>query len=248
MVDPKADELEITVGGRDFVIKQSPGVLQSNRGGGTTGATVWRASVHLAEWLGSSGNVLFETGNLSSESIVLELGSGISGLVPSVLGARVKRVVATDQQYALKLLQENVRTNSTVRKSKNRPTVDNIDALALDWETDDIFSFLSVHDLQNGVDALVVCDCIFNYALIAPLVEACTNICRAREQDAKGLEPDKGKPTICIIAQQLRQPDVFEQWLEEFLRAFRAWRGPGAVLSEDLKEGSGFAVHFAILR
>lgn len=37
-VDPKATSLELSIGGRDLTINQSPTILSSNRGGGTTGA------------------------------------------------------------------------------------------------------------------------------------------------------------------------------------------------------------------
>lgn len=37
-IDPKATTLDITVHKKDYVIHQSPGVLSSNRAGGTTGA------------------------------------------------------------------------------------------------------------------------------------------------------------------------------------------------------------------
>ena len=39
-VDPKAKTLEITVAGRDVTIHQSPGMLESKRKEGTTGAGV----------------------------------------------------------------------------------------------------------------------------------------------------------------------------------------------------------------
>ena len=39
-VDAKAKTLEISVNGQDFTIQQSPGVLSSNRAGGTTGAGI----------------------------------------------------------------------------------------------------------------------------------------------------------------------------------------------------------------
>ena len=38
IVDPKASTIEITVGGQDMHIQQSPTLLKSNREGGTTGA------------------------------------------------------------------------------------------------------------------------------------------------------------------------------------------------------------------
>lgn len=38
MINPKAEEIEVSVGGRTFTIQQSPGLLTSNREAGTTGA------------------------------------------------------------------------------------------------------------------------------------------------------------------------------------------------------------------
>lgn len=37
-IDPKSTTLELTINGQDLTITQSPGVLSSNRAGGTTGA------------------------------------------------------------------------------------------------------------------------------------------------------------------------------------------------------------------
>ena len=255
MVDPKAEELELSIAGRDFTIRQSPGVLQSNREGGTTGATVWRACVHFAEWLGSSNNALFEHGIVDSSSVVLELGSGISGLVPSMLSPKVGRVVATDQQYAMKVLRDNVNANiasinpkpNDRRASKKAPQDNKIEILALDWETDDINGFFRSNGLETGVDVVLACDCIFNYALIGPLVQACVNICKVR-LDAEPMPGSDHKPPLCVITQQLRQPDVFEQWLLAFMAAFHVWRVPSDMLNASLKEGSGFIVHVGILR
>lgn len=257
MVDADAEELGISIGGRDFTIKQSPGVLQSKRAGGTTGAAVWKVCVHFSEWLGSSTNPLFQEGLLHANSVTIELGSGISGLVPSILSPRVGKVIATDQQYAIKLLQENIQANQSKLKpakkgNKNnglRPESNNIEVLSLDWEEDDIRGFLRSESLDNGVDAVIVCDCIFNYALIQPLVQTCIDICSARasrqDTDARTM---KSTSTLCIIAQQLRQPDVFESWLNAFMTAFHVWRLPDSMVTPALGETSGFVVHVGILR
>lgn len=257
MVDAKAETLELSIAGRDFEINQSPGVLQSSRGGGTTGAAVWQASVKFAEWLAWSRNPLFETSAIDSSSIALELGAGISGLVPCLLGPRVSRMVVTDQSYILKAIRENVARNTPKTKPPKNKKVsnrghdhdqnDNIEVLSLDWENDDIPSVLSSSDLAGGVDLLMACDCIFNYALIQPLVQTFVDICRIRKQD----ETSPGapaKPTLCLIAQQLRQPEVFEQWLEAFHEHFRTWRLPDEMLTADLREGSGFVIHIGVLR
>lgn len=57
-----------------------------------------------------------------------------------------------------------------------------------------------------------------------------------------------GKPTICVITQQLRSPDVFEAWLTDFMAAFSVWSVPDAMLTDGLKENSGFVVHVGVLR
>lgn len=248
MVDGKATELDINIGDRDFTIKQSPGVLQSKREGGTTGAAVWECSVRFAEWLKWSKNPLFSPDRLGTDSVCLELGAGISGLAPLMLGPRVKRVVATDQQYALGLLRENIETNTKTRPRarKGAPLSGNVEVLALDWEEDDFASTIRSQGLSEGFDAVLACDCVFNYALIEPFVQACVEACRYGRDDAE--RASDAKPSLCIVAQQLRQPDVFQQWLETFLKAFRVWRIPDDMLTEKLREGSGFVVHLGVLR
>ena len=60
--------------------------------------------------------------------------------------------------------------------------------------------------------------------------------------------------SICIIAQQLRAPDVFEEWLKEFWREFRVWRLEGNGLESggleeaELGEGTGMCLHVGLLR
>lgn len=249
MVDAKKDVLEITVAGKDFEISQSPGLLQSKRSGGTTGAAVWQASVRFAEWAGSPNNVLFQSSILDANSAVLELGAGISGVLPCVLGPRVRKYIASDQLYILKALQDNIaaniRASAQQRKTKADASTNNLTVLALDWEADDVPRTLQAHGVGDGVDMVCVCDCIYNYALIKPLVHTCASICELRKSDVdRGSSP----PTMCIIAQQLRQPDVFEEWLAEFHQRFQVWRLPDHMVIDELKEGSGFSIHIGILR
>ncbi|KEQ75232.1 hypothetical protein M436DRAFT_41936 [Aureobasidium namibiae CBS 147.97] len=250
IIDSQAPLLELSIGSRDLSIKQSPAVLKSARGGGTTGAVVWKVTPRFAEWLSLPTNILAQHGIVAAESSVLELGSGIAGIVPLTLAPLVQQYIATDQVYALKLLMENIDANSATTRQvggKNKkppkkatsvqsPT---IRVKSLDWETDDVDSFLKSSNAAEGVDLVIACDCIYNYALIKPFVQTCVDICRARTS---------GRPTVCVIAQQLRQPDVFEEWLEEFHKHFRTWRLPDDVLSGPLKENSGFMVHIGILR
>ena len=249
MIDPRVSVLDVTVGNHDFSIRQSPGVLQSSREGGTTGAAVWRLTPLLAAWLCSPSNILFKCGFLGPEAVAIELGSGIAGLVPAMLGAMIGRYIATDQQYAMKLLRENVIANTVAlrgsnhRKKQRQPSsavARNVDVLPLDWETDDVPSFLQASDIHYGVDLVLASDCVYNYALIEPFVQTCVDICRVRTQEQK--------PTICLVAQQLRQPDVFEEWLRKFHESFYTWRLSDKEVGSSLSPGSGFVVHVGVLR
>lgn len=259
MVQSKSNMLELNVGGRDYAINQSPGLLRSDRQGGTTGAAIWRTSVCMAEWLAWDQNPLFRRSVLGPTSVALEMGSGVSGLVPLVMSRRIRRSVATDQEYVLKILRENIETNysaataGTLQKSvkskerKPHKSQTNIDVLSLDWEQDDVPSVLTVNGLEGGVDCIVACDCIYNYALIEPFVRTCQEIAELRvsKADQSG---ESGGPTIILIAQQLRQPEVIEEWLEATLAKFRIWRVPSNLLVDSLKEGTGYVVHIGMLR
>jgi hypothetical protein len=119
---------------------------------------------------------------------------------------------------------------------------------------------MTAHDLGTGIDLLIASDCIYNYALIDPFVQTCTQICqqrqRQRSQDQHDAKVDASNddsstsrlPTVLLVAQQMRQPDVFEQWLEATLLKFRVWRVPDELLTEGLRTGTGFALHLGILK
>ncbi|KAF2433614.1 hypothetical protein EJ08DRAFT_647288 [Tothia fuscella] len=257
-VDSKATTLEVSIVGKDISIRQSPSLLSSNRKEGTTGAVVWKITPLFAEWICGSDNALFRTGILDSTSHVLELGCGISGIVSLALAPKIHRYIATDQDYVLKLLRENIKENehvfasassfSKVGKKSRREAHDSnesskIDTRSLDWETDaqsNLYNELNIQATSGEqIDLLIACDCIYNTHLIVPLVNTCAEICRSTP---------KSKPTLCIIAQQLRSAEVFEEWLSAFHYYFRVWRIPDELLSGGLKEGNGFVLHFGVLR
>ena len=83
-------------------------------------------------------------------------------------------------------------------------------------------------------------------------MRTCTEIYRLRPayepaQDGEQVSPSR-QPTVCIIAQQQRSPDVFEAWLRQALREFRVWRLSDEVLGDGLKGGSGYLVHLLMVR
>lgn len=254
IVDSKAPSLEVTVAGRDLTIAQSPGLLTSNRALGSTGAVVWKVTPLFAEWLASDDNVLFRSHALTPQSTVLELGCGVAGIVPLALAPRIGRYVATDQLYVLKTTRQNIAQNtssSPARRPKSQKlraraegaSAGSIETLTLDWERDSIAALpqqLNQGSDDAGVDAIIACDCIYNEALIEPFNTTCAEICALR---AKGC-----RPTFCIIAQQRRTYEVFEQWLVSFHRRFRVWKLSDEHLPKELREDSGFMVHIGVLR
>jgi hypothetical protein len=81
-------------------------------------------------------------------------------------------------------------------------------------------------------------------------VRTCADVCRLRPVYRPGRELGVGErnPTVCVIAQQQRSPEVFEAWLREALRVFRVWRVGDEVLGGGLGSGSGYLVHLLVLR
>ncbi|KAL4743725.1 hypothetical protein BDV11DRAFT_59452 [Aspergillus similis] len=134
----------------------------------------------------------------------------------------------------------------------------NITFTALDWETDqpETLKAQIVREGEQqeetddpGFDLLLSCDCIYNEALIAPFVRTCAEIARLRPSPSMSTGIGSlRKPTVCVVAQQQRSPDVFEAWLRETMRYFRVYRLNDDVLGESLGVGSGYLVHGLVLR
>jgi hypothetical protein len=218
---------------------------------------VWKITPLFAAWISSPSNALFKHCVLDATSMVLELGCGISGIIGLSLSQLVESYILTDQDYVMKLLNQNLDENrqdvSSTRKgrkgqgkSKGASTareVYNIVAKPLDWELDEVAPSLTGSDAKRSFNAVIACDCIYNDALIDPLVQTCIDACKLRLDDAVAEDP-----TICIVAQQLRSAEVFEGWLQAFSKAFRVWRVPEEMLIDGLKEDSGFVIHVGILR
>lgn len=107
---------------------------------------------------------------------------------------------------------------------------------------------------DKGFDLLLSCDCVYNDALVVPFVRTCADICRLRpayrphSDESNGHAKNNKPPTICIVAQQQRVPDVFEAWLNETLKEFWVWRLRDEVLGDGLKGGTGYVVHLLLLR
>lgn len=221
---------------------------------------MWKITPLFATWITTTSNLLFKYGILDTNSTVLELGCGISGIIGLSLGPLVGSYTLTDQDYVSRLLNQNLEENrhtamsgSRGRKSSTKPrkgagrgevipTTTNVVQRSLDWETDEVTSSLTGTE-KKSFDVVIACDCIYNDALIKPLVQTSIDACRLRLADE-----DEENPSICLVAQQLRSAEVFEEWLKEFHKTFRVWRIPDEELIDGLKTDSGFVVHIGILR
>ncbi|KAI1819493.1 hypothetical protein F4861DRAFT_137083 [Xylaria intraflava] len=257
-VDPHATTIDLTIAGKDYTIHQSPTIL--NRPGSTTGAVVWKITPLIASWLSSLDNPLWTTRTLSSSSSILELGCGISGIVGLALSPLVSHYVLTDQTYVARLVEKNLEENlspqkkpaSQKRKGKSSSASNpvNLCFKPLDWELDEVTSSLTGSASVASFDAVIACDCIYNETLIKPLVQACVDACglRRRGEDTGAQSAEACGPTVCLIAQQLRDPEIFEGWIKEFNKWFRVWRLPEEALSKELRADTGFVVHIGILK
>lgn len=247
-----------------------------------TATVIWKVTPLFASWISSPSNFLFTTSLLSPSSTCIELGSGLSGVLALTLGPLISRYTATDQDYVLKHLRQNIAENLHVvfppkggvgvkkgagkkgpgRKQESLRDGSNgkdegrrrIEVQELDWETSDVRHL-------DPVDLIVACDCIYNESLIEPLNSTCAAICHLRQVSSSQSSPPPPSssssaaaaastppPTLCLIAQQLRSPDVFEAWLKSFHRLFHVWKVPDSMLDEGLREGSGFVVHVGVVR
>jgi hypothetical protein len=157
-------------------------------------------------------------------------------------------------------------SRSTSKGKQPSRTASNITFTTLDWELDQpellkecIESQSSGHagddeggeEEDPGFDLLLSCDCIYNEALVAPFVRTCADICRLRpayEPSSEETSQSSLQPTVCIVAQQQRAPEVFETWLRETLREFHVWRLSDEVLGDGLQGGTGYLVHLLLAR
>ena len=250
-VDAKAQEVDFDVGQKSFTISQSPGLLNSDRAKGTTGAVIWKVTPLIAQWLVDKSNFLWHCEVLTSTSVVVELGCGIGGIIGLVLHDHVHQYILSDQPYVMKPLRLNLTVNNMqTGKGKQpsqaaKPLPSNLHLLAFDWEEDSAQNLLSVLDRkEKGIDLLIACDCIYNDFLIGPFVDACKETCLLRRK----IEAEGENPTVLLVAQQQRSDDVFQSWLQETMKFFRVWRVPDSVLPQNLQSGSGYIVHIAMLK
>ena len=237
--------------GIEYAIEQSPGLLKSSRRGGTTGAVLWKVTLVVAEWLASRDNALWNIGVLARDTTMLELGCGVAGLVGLAVGPLIAKYVLTDQDYVMKKLHRNLELNQG-KPSSQKPVArqrikqspedtrgcSNLQTLCLDWEHDSVQNLQHVLGGNQGIDIVLLCDCVYNDFLIAPLAQTCVEICSL----------STSRQMILLIAQQLRSDEVFEVWIATLLARFRVFRLNDEHLPVDLQTTSGYYIYLALLR
>ncbi|OQE31851.1 hypothetical protein PENSTE_c001G01420 [Penicillium steckii] len=248
-LEPRASTVDVTIRGNEYTVHQSPTLLSSSRAGGTTGA---------------------ELGCGISALVALALAPSVNHYLATDQ-EYVRRLFRTNLEENASVISASSTKGksakprggkSTKKQSSSQNATSNVTFTTLDWELDqpellkgcieagDDDTDAGVED-DKGFDLILSCDCIYNDALVTPFVRTCAEICRLRpayEPSDEPQPPSTRQPTICIIAQQQRAPDVFEAWLRETLREFRVWKLNDDVLGDGLKNGTGYLVHLLLRR
>lgn len=169
------------------------------------------------------------------------------------MNGHVASYTLTDQQYVMKLLNDNLAQNNQQQSktksrkgakkhgtSPNAQVTTKVTAQILDWEEDVVSGQLIDVEGKQSAEVVIACDCIYNDALIDPLVRTCV--------DASRLRREEERPAVVVVAQQLRSSEVFEGWLKAFHTHYHVWRVPDEELIDGLRSNSGFVIHVGILR
>lgn len=123
----------------------------------------------------------------------------------------------------------------------------NVTAIALDWEEDLVAQHPALRN--EKIDVVFACDCIYNESLIPPFVETLASVCRLRLDNNGKVQ---NNPTLAIVAQELRSPDVLQAFLTQYHEKFHIWRVPDEMFkdmdADSLMEGGGYCVHVGLLR
>jgi len=224
-------------------VVQSMSLLNSNTESSTTGAMLWRVSVVFTEWF-YKHLYLPQLGSLLPGRFdVVELGCGAAGLLPIMLGSspKVRQYVATDQPHIVKLARQNVETHYT-ETTGSMPS--NIHVVEYDWEhcNEDIVNILdripaaeSTEEEDDTGLLILACDVVYNDFLIPYILEGMNKVC----------EEHPSKKISILVAQQVRDPTIMENFLTQFVEhpSFMVWSVPEYLLNEDFKRG--FVLHYA---
>jgi Lysine methyltransferase len=235
-IERKNGTIEVAVGDRDILITQDLSQLNSTTQTSSTGFVAWKVSPLFFEWLQSPECKFKE--RLNQNSVVVEVGTGIAGIGPAVLGNRIGRYIATDQAHLLKLLKHNVDENTAPvsKKPTKRSTTSSashpVEVVEFDWEYPNTLDNFKDHIADIGPNGVVIaCDTIYNDYLIPHFVNAVNLVLDTM-----------GPGSMLFLAQQLRSEEILESALGALISSgLSCYHIPDYALSDKLI--NGFCVH-----
>ncbi|ODV98577.1 hypothetical protein PACTADRAFT_1046 [Pachysolen tannophilus NRRL Y-2460] len=215
--------------GDELIIEQSITCL-SGKESSSTGFAAWKVSPLFAEWLLYHKNQPFQAlfSQIDSKNI-LELGSGVSGILASTIGKKCNHFIATDQRHILKLLKKNILNNvdhfkSTTIDKNITNNSSNQNVVEFDWENLEQGIYNTHHlALENSIDLILACDTIYNEYLIPFFINSVAKL--ATEN------------TIILIAIHLRDCEIVESFLKSSLPIFDCYNVKNEFLTSDLQKG-----------
>lgn len=233
-INRSTNELTIELAnGQELNILQSMSELNSTKETSSTGFICWKSSVLFLNWLDSE-KCPFKLKNMN----IVELGSGVGGILASALGPKSKSYVASDQKHILKLLKRNIVENtlgfmsSTIDvKTTKKKVLPVINVIEFDWEYIK-HGMYEYEQINQPADLIVSCDTIYNEFLVPHLVEAIKSL----------LTPTSG----AIITAQLRDPQMCEVFVQLLIeQGMNIYSVPNHLLSPQLLQG--FVVYYLTL-
>jgi len=190
-------------------LRQDTTALRSRAG--DTGSVLWQASVDLARLLldqhrlflrDNGSKTLFEYSKLA-QCHVMEFGAGV-GLLPIALAPLVQSYTATDLPTELPLIRKNLSLNVSSWESNKKIFVEPCDWIQL--HSTPAHSRGRYHTTDQEMDLILAVDCIFNPALINPLVSTLTHYAI----------PQK---TVVMVMIELRSHEVVEEFVKAWLQS-----------------------------
>ncbi|GAV55275.1 hypothetical protein ZYGR_0AS05990 [Zygosaccharomyces rouxii] len=222
----------------NFTIRQSiTGLNSSSNDNSTTGYVLWSTTPTFAQWLlydanasplreeDTDTNIPTIFSGLKSTAVV-ELGSGIAGILPIVLGDHVDHYVCTDQKGILNKLKYNIEEN-LLQFNRRRcvseflhlelPSNEDqqrkstrLEVMELDWEK---FNGTNPHTPLTRISQecstvfIVAMDVVYNDFLIGPFLKTLSQL--------RNYYLNQGLTTRCLIGIHLRAQDIVETFLEK---------------------------------
>ncbi|CAH2353987.1 hypothetical protein CLIB1423_13S03422 [[Candida] railenensis] len=218
-VDRSSETIEISLpmSKIDMTIVQSLTGLSES-----TGYVCWETASYLTDWILSDENCPIR---LNNDMTVVELGSGVGGILVSQFGPQVKKYVATDQKPILKLLKKNFVNNvrgeytsetcdgGSSSKDKNYSRRSNGDAAVIefvecDWEYVE-HGVSTVKEVIGDVeiDLVIACDTIYNEYLIPHFIRSFKSLMGANTAVLVGLQV-RDEVLMEIFAEKIFEEDL----------------------------------------